>query len=199
MAAAQERLHERLAEGARVRLGIVGAPGAGKSTLAEALVAASRVPAALLPQDGFHLATSELVRRGIADRKGAPDTFDAAGLVAALRRVAGGEDVLVPRFERDLEEPIAGALLVPASAQLVVVEGNYLLLDDPAWRPVAELLDEVWYLEVDETVRVDGLVARHVRFGRSEADARDWADRVDGANARVIAAGRSRADVVVRR
>ncbi len=180
--------------GARL-LGITGAPGAGKSTLAAALHRQRGLP--VLPMDGFHYADVELVRRGLLDRKGAPETFDAEGYAALLRRVRAGEDdVVAPMFERDLEQPLAGAIYVPPSGT-VVTEGNYLLLDEPRWRAVRDAIDVVWHLVLDDAVRVERLVARHVAFGKSPADARAWVERVDEANARLVEAARDRADRVV--
>lgn len=192
----------RAARDARTRriLGIAGAPGAGKSTLAAALVEALGADAACLPMDGYHLAQAELVRLGRADRKGAPDTFDGAGFVALLRRLRdpGGEVVYAPCFERAIEEPIAGALPIPPDLPLVVAEGNYLLVDDAPWSGVRPLLDEAWYVDLDDDVRVTRLIERHVQFGRSPAAARAWVLRSDEANARLVEATRGRADLVVR-
>jgi pantothenate kinase len=196
-AAARDLL--RRAGGSRVLLGLTGAPGAGKSTLTGALRVALGELAVVVPMDGFHLAQAELERLGRADRKGAPDTFDAAGFVALLRRLRAADEPVVyaPEFRRELEEPVACALPVPAGVPLVLVEGNYLLLDDPAWAPVRPLLDECWYLQPDDALRVDRLVARHVAHGRSPQAAREWVLRSDEANARVVAASRHRADRVV--
>lgn len=186
-------------------LGITGAPGAGKSTVAEALVRALGDHAVLVPMDGFHLAQAELERLGRAGRKGAPDTFDAAGFVALLRRLreqrpgpdAGGRTVYAPRFDRGLEEPVAGAIPVEAHVPLVVVEGNYLLHDEGAWAEVAGLLDQSWYVEVDHEVRIGRLVARHAAFGKAPEAARAWALGPDERNAELIAATRGRATHVV--
>jgi pantothenate kinase len=172
-------------------LGITGAPGVGKSTVAAAL----GLP--VVPMDGFHYADVELVRRELLDRKGAPETFDAPGYAALLRRIrAGEEDVVAPMFERDLEQPLAGAIPVPATGT-VVTEGNYLLLDEPRWRAVRDQLDVVWHLVTDDAARVERLVARHVRFGKTPEEARAWVARVDEANARLVEAARDRADAVV--
>lgn len=200
-----ERARE-LAAGPRRLLGITGPPGAGKSTVAGALVAALDEGAAtdvavLVPMDGFHLAQAELERLGRADRKGAPDTFDAAGFVALLRRLRAAEPdevVYAPAFDRRLEEPVAGAIAVPPHVPLVVVEGNYLLHDDGAWSSVAGLLHETWYVDVDDAVRVERLVARHTAFGKAPAAARAWSLGPDERNARLVSAGRHRADRVVR-
>ncbi|EDY44534.1 nucleoside/nucleotide kinase family protein [Streptomyces sp. SPB074] len=185
--------------GRRQVLGIAGAPGAGKSTLAERIVAA--VPGSVLvPMDGFHLAQAELERLGRAERKGAPDTFDAAGYVALLRRLrapVAGEVVYAPLFRRDLEEPLAGAVPVPPEAPLVVTEGNYLLLGTGPWAAVRGLLDEAWFLAPDPDTRLRRLVERHVRYGRSRAEAERWANGSDEANARLVEGSRGRADLLV--
>ena len=189
-----------VAAGTRRILGITGAPGVGKTTYALARVTASDVPAAYVPMDGFHLADASLTALGRLDRKGAPDTFDAWGYAALLRRVRDERDhvVYAPGFERDLEQPIAAALGVPPEAELVVTEGNYLLLDEPEWRAVRAELDEVVHLVTDDAVRRARLVARHVEFGKSPAEAEAWVARVDDANAALIEAAAHRADRVVR-
>ena len=181
-------------------LGIAGAPGAGKSTLADRVVTA--VPGAVLVgMDGFHLAHATLEALGRVERKGAPDTFDAAGYVALLRRIrrlGPGENVVwAPRFHREIEDAVAGAVAVTAEATLVVTEGNYLLLTEPPWDQVAGLLDECWYLDVDDDVRRTRLQARHERFGRTPAQARERTWGSDERNAVVVAASRGRASAVV--
>ncbi|QDB80776.1 nucleoside/nucleotide kinase family protein [Georgenia sp. 311] len=180
-------------------LGITGAPGAGKSTLAQALMEALGDRARLVGMDGFHLAEAELRRLGRHDRKGAPDTFDALGYVALLRRLRVGDErvVYAPVFNRALEEPIACAVPVPREVQLVVTEGNYLLVDDGDWAGVRSLLDECWYVDLPADVRVARLIARHERYGRSPAEARDRSLGSDQRNAEVIAATRGRADLLV--
>jgi pantothenate kinase len=184
---------------ARRIVGVTGAPGVGKTTYAAALVAASDVPAVAVPMDGFHLADVTLTALGRLDRKGAPDTFDAWGYAALLRRLRTETDrpVYAPGFERDLEQPIAGAVTVPPGTGLVVTEGNYLLLDRPEWRAVREQLDEVVFLVADDEVRRRRLVARHVEFGKSPAAAEEWVASVDEANAALVATTVDRADRVV--
>ena len=190
-----------LAAGGRSILGIVGLPGGGKSTLAEAVVNALGPLAVLVPMDGFHLAQCELDRLGRADRKGATDTFDAAGFAALLRRLrtAGGETVYAPTFRREIEEPIANAIAVTPDVPLVVTEGLYLLLDEGPWAAVEPLLDRTWFVTVDEEQRVAELTARHVRFGRSPAAARAWVERNDEPNAVVVRPTVVRADRIISR
>jgi pantothenate kinase len=190
-----------LAGGPRRLLGVVGPPGAGKSTLAALMAQALGERAQAVPMDGYHLAQVELERLGRAQRKGAPDTFDAAGYAALLRRLrqqGEGETIYAPDFRREIEEPVAGALPVFAHTPLVITEGNYLLLDDdPAWAPVAGLLDEVWYLHVDASLRLQRLIARHVQFGRTPEHAHAWVAQTDEPNARRIEASAHRAQCTV--
>ena len=179
-------------------LGITGPPGAGKSTLAAALVTALGQQAVIVPMDGFHLAGSELARLGRADRKGAPDTFDAAGYVHLLRRLRERTDEVVyaPAFRREHELAEAGALAVPRGVPLVVTEGNYLLLDGP-FAQVRELLTACWYVDVEPAVRLERLVDRHVGHGRTREQAQAWVERTDEPNARQVETTRARADRVV--
>ncbi len=190
-----------LAAGGRSILGIVGLPGGGKSTLAEAVVTALGPLAVLVPMDGFHLAQCELDRLGRADRKGAPDTFDASGFAALLRRLRTprGETVYAPTFRREIEEPIANAIAVAPDVPLVVTEGLYLLLDEGPWAAVGPMLDRTWFVTVDEERRVAELTARHVRFGRSPAAARAWVASNDEPNAAVVRPTVVRADRIISR
>jgi len=193
-----------LDEPGRVILGITGPPGAGKSTLVELLLPRLRDalgPEAVghLPMDGFHLADVQLDRLGLRERKGAPDTFDVDGYVAALRRLHDEPDrtLYVPGFERDLEQPVAAALAIPPSARLVVTEGNYLLLPDSSWERVRPLLAGAWYVDVADDVRRERLVRRHEQFGKTPDAARAWVADVDQPNAELVAATRDAADLVV--
>jgi pantothenate kinase len=192
------RAGELAARPGRAVLGIAGAPGAGKSRLAR-LVAAAVRGAVVVPMDGFHRTTAELIARGWIAERGTPRTFDAPAFLELLTRLRAGVDVRAPDFDRSREEPVPDAIAVPASAPLVIVEGNYLLLDVPPWSEVARLLDEAWFVEVPEEVRLARLIDRHVEFGRSRAEATARATTgSDAANARLVAATRSRADLVLR-
>jgi pantothenate kinase len=195
------RIRELLMSDGRKILGLVGPPGCGKSTLAAALHQAFPEASQVVPMDGFHLANVELHRLGRAGRKGAPDTFDSAGYAALLRRLKSqlqDEVVYVPEFRREIEEPVAGAIAVLANTRLVITEGNYLLLDDGHWAQIASLLDDVWYVDVDDALRTDRLTRRHEQFGRSREDALDWVAGTDEPNARLIAMTKARAKLVFR-
>jgi pantothenate kinase len=195
-----QRAKALLESGQRKILGIAAAPGAGKSTLAEGLLLALGDKVQVVPMDGFHLANSELHRLGRAGRKGAPDTFDAAGYVNLLQRIRNqqpGETIYAPEFRRDLEEGIAGAVAIEASTQLIITEGNYLLMEDGAWAGVRALLDDAWYLDIASPLRHQRLLERHMRFGRSHQQALDWIEQTDEPNALRIAATRHRASWIV--
>ncbi len=188
----------------RAILGIAGSPGAGKSTLVDGLVA--RIGAAKgvdwvahVPMDGFHLADAQLDRIGARGRKGAPDTFDAAGYAQLLARVKREVDdpVYVPGFDRTLEQPLAAALVVLPSARLVVTEGNYLLLDDPHWARARRAMDAVWFVASDESERIERLVARHVEVGKTPEEARAWVATTDQRNSELVAGTVGRADRVI--
>ena len=197
------RLDGLLEQGHRVLLGIAGAPGAGKTTLAERLVAAveagGRYRGAHVPMDGFHLADVALDRLGRRDRKGAIDTFDGWGYRALLQRLRdrADEPVYAPGFERVLEQPIAASIEVGPEVDLVVSEGNYLLADEAPWTDAAALLDEVWFADAPAARLRSRLIARHVAFGKTLAAAEAWVDEVDLPNAALIDPTRARADAVV--
>jgi pantothenate kinase len=183
-------------------LGITGAPGAGKSVLAQQLtdllvVRGYRV--GLVGMDGFHLAGAELNRLGRTDRKGAPDTFDVDGYVALLRRLRSGTDdvIYAPVFDRSIEEPIGSAVPIAAEVNLVITEGNYLLHPDGPWSTIAELLDVCWYVELDEQLRIERLIARHIHYGRSRREAVERAQGSDRSNAHLVARSKVRANRVV--
>jgi pantothenate kinase len=187
-----------LAAAGRTMLGIAGCPGAGKSTLSAAI--SERVASSVIvPMDGFHMLNEDLVRLGRRNRKGAPDTFDVAAYVDQLQKIRGQgrQKVTAPRYDRAASAPVPDAITIEPDVALVITEGNYLLLDSAPWDAVRPLLDEVWFVDIDDAIRVPRLIARHIQFGKSPDEAREWVWRSDEANAVVVATTRDRADVVV--
>jgi len=184
----------------RLVIGIVGKPGAGKSTLTSHLI--DNLPkdsAVLIPMDGYHLSNKQLSKLGISDRKGAFDTFDSDSFVKLLKRVnqEPEKDIYFPIFYREIEESYAADGVVPANTKLVITEGNYLLLDKGGWEAVRQELDEVWYIEVDDNLRLDRLTRRHQSYGRNYDEAFAWANGSDERNAELVAKTRDKADVII--
>jgi len=186
------------AEGrSRFLVAVAAPPGGGKSTLAEALAAEIGPEALVVPMDGFHLDNAVLEARGMIARKGAPETFDAAGFVALVRRLRAEPDVVIPVFDRSRDLAIAGASVVEARHRIVIVEGNYLLMDRAPWDGLAQLWNLTVWLEVPMSVLEARLVARWQGYGMEEAAARARAMGNDIPNARAVIAGSRAADVVV--
>ncbi|MGI4838958.1 MAG: nucleoside/nucleotide kinase family protein [Janthinobacterium lividum] len=195
-----DRARMMIRSGGRRLLGIAGTPGSGKSTVAQLLAEALGEHAVVVPMDGFHLANRELARLGRAERKGAPDTFDVQGYLALLHRLKAqqpGETVYAPLFDRQIEESLAGAIPVAAEVPLIISEGNYLLLSEGGWAPVAQCFDDLWFVAVSPAQRRARLVERHMRFGRSREEAEAWVDSTDEPNAQLVDADRARAHVMV--
>ncbi|MCZ2401609.1 nucleoside/nucleotide kinase family protein [Paenarthrobacter sp. Z7-10] len=196
-----QRLRSLPKPGGRVLVGITGAPGAGKSTIAEDLAAElGKETAIVVPMDGFHLPTAVLSDPGQMQRRGAIDTFDVDGYLHLLQRLRDRREAVTyaPGFGRDIEEPIAALIPVPREIPVVITEGNYLLSTEPGWKNIRTLLDESWFLEADDTVRVQRLAARHVQFGKSVPAAQAMAEGSDEHNARQVLRSRPAADLVIR-
>jgi pantothenate kinase len=177
---------------------LAGPPGAGKSTLAAALVDALGQGAKAVPMDGFHYDDRVLIARGARDRKGAPDTFDAQGFFHLLRRLRSEGEVAIPLFDRDLEISRAGADIVTPEDRLLVVEGNYLLLNEAPWPQAAPLFDLTVWIDVPEAELDRRLLARWAHYGKTPAQARAWIDGNDMPNIRRVTRNSRAADVVVR-
>ena len=200
-----DQLTQRLtADGAPERLlvGLVGAPGSGKSTIAEQLktgLKAAGVFAGLVAMDGFHLSNAVLDELGRRNRKGAPDTFDVEGYLATLDRVRadGAPQVFAPAYRRDMHESVAAGSIVSGTG-VVVTEGNYLALETRGWGAARERIDLLIHIDVPEEVLVLRLINRHEEFGKNPLAAGHWVRTVDLPNARLIATSVHRCDEVWR-
>ena len=199
--AALARIQEHLEKSSeRVLIGIIGKPGAGKSTLSKFLM--GKLPKDLVtvvPMDGYHLSNKVLKDLKRSDRKGAPDTFDVAGFVSLVKRIRSEQtqNIYYPIFDRAIEESIAAQGVVTSATKVVIIEGNYLLHDEGGWEVVNDLLDESWMVDVDDDKRISTLISRHIAYGKEPEAAKAWAKGTDELNAKLIERGRNRADFVV--
>ena len=197
---AMDALRRRLTSGSRTILGIVGAPGSGKSTFA-AWIQQQFGPgsAVVVPMDGFHLGNAIIDGTPLRRRKGAIDTFDAGGYLSLLRRLVRRDEAVVyaPEFRRTIDEPVAASIAIPAEVPLVITEGNYLLAEQEPWKEVRAQLDEVWFVDTPPALRLSRLVARHVEFGMEPGAAQAWAAGPDETNAVLIHATRPAADRII--
>ena len=184
----------------RVIFGIVGKPGAGKSTVVEAVK--KRFPTdevAIIPMDGYHLSNEILISQGKRDRKGAPDTFDAARFTQLLRDVKERENIEIkfPIFHREIEASIEDEGTISTEARVVITEGNYLLSIEHGWGEVAQHLNKCFYIEIDDEIRLQRLIDRHIRYGKSAVEAKAWSLGSDETNARFIATTKDLAGGVI--
>lgn len=181
----------------RFLIALAGPPAAGKSTLAEALVKSLGAGAKAVPMDGFHYDDAVLIKRGARDRKGAPDTFDVQGFLHLLRRLRREAEVAIPLFDRALEISRAGADIVGKDDRILVVEGNYLLLDEAPWLEAQPLFDLTVWIDVPEDELDRRLLARWAQYGKTPEEARHWIDSNDMPNIRRVVQGSGKADLVV--
>ncbi len=184
----------------RFIIGIVGKPGAGKSTLTSHLI--ENLPkdsVSLVPMDGYHLSNLQLKNLGLTDRKGAFNTFDSNGYVSLLKRIntETDQDIYYPVFHREIEESYAADGVVLANTKIVLTEGNYLLFDKAGWEKVAAELTEIWYININDDVRIDRLVKRHEFYGKDKESALNWATGTDEINAKIVESTAARADVII--
>ena len=191
------RIRESATGPGRFITALAGPPGAGKSTLAASLVTALGNGARAVPMDGFHYDDAVLDARGLRSRKGAPETFDAAGFIHLMRRLRSEDEVAIPIFDRSMELSRAAADVVGPGDRLLVVEGNYLLLDENPWHALAPLFDLTVWIEVPEAELDRRLVARWDHYGRDPVEARAWIDGNDMPNIRRVIHGSRKADIVI--
>lgn len=176
---------------------LAGPPGAGKSTLAEAVVAELGPTARVVPMDGFHYDDAILIARGQRARKGAPETFDVAGYRHLLTRLRVEDEVAIPVFDRSLELSRGSADLVTADHRILVTEGNYLLLNESPWADLGEFFDLTVMIDVPESELDRRLLDRWDFYGKTPAQARAWIDGNDMPNIRRVTQGSRQADITV--
>ena len=191
-------------ENKRFLLGIIGVPGAGKSTLAELLMKKANDVlhekcAIVVPMDGYHYHNDILIEKGLLPLKGIPETFDAQRFVMLMKEIAfsNAEKIPCPSYDRDLHNPVEGSIIIEKRHKIIIVEGNYLLLDTCPWNELAELFDESWFIEASPGITKERLLTRHVRTGRSIEDALRKIESTDAPNAELIIQTRPRANKVI--
>jgi pantothenate kinase len=185
----------------RSLIGIVGKPGAGKSTVVEEIEKRYKPnEVSIIPMDGFHLSNEELIELGRRDRKGAPDTFDVEGFISLIKKVKHESQVdhKFPIFHREIEASVSDEGAVPKESKVVVIEGNYLFSEDHNWNGVFPLLDHTWFIEINDEVRIERLIARHIRYGKTPEAAENWSRGSDETNARFIELTTHRASNIIK-
>ena len=197
-----ERILSAAAGRSRLLVTIAGPPGAGKSTLSEKIISILNADnpecAALIPMDGYHYDNRILEARGLMDRKGAPETFNARGLLSDLQRIRNGaQDVAIPLFDRTEDFARANAAIISTDHKIVLTEGNYLLLDRPIWREISVLFDLKMWISADEAELERRLVARWLEQGLSQGTAEKRAHQNDLRNAKTVIAESHGADIII--
>jgi pantothenate kinase len=192
-------IFKRAGKSQRFVVAIAGPPGSGKSTLAEMLhEVLPEDSAVVVPMDGFHFDDIVLNQRGLRPRKGAPETFDYRGFAALLKRIRAAEpEVAIPVFDRSIELSRAGAAIVGSDVKFVLVEGNYLLLDEEPWSSLAGLFDFSIFVDVPRGELERRLMERWRGHGKSDEDARAWIASNDLPNIERVLARRREADLVI--
>lgn len=191
-------ISERSADHRRMLVGIAGAPASGKSTLAEDLATRLGPHAAVLPMDGFHLDNEALTQMGLLHRKGAPETFDAQGFVDLLRKLRETPSLPYPTFDRAADKTVPDGGQIGAETRIVLIEGNYLLLNIAPWSALADVFDLTVRLDVSRAELKQRLIARWLDHGLTEDKARDRAESNDLRNADFVAEHARPADLLLR-
>lgn len=192
-------IFKRASGAQRFIVAIAGPPGSGKSTLAASLrEVLPQGASVVVPMDGFHFDDAVLDQRGLRKRKGAPETFDFAGFDALLKRIRAGEpEIAIPVFDRTMELSRAGAALIDPECKFILVEGNYLLLDELPWSGLRERFDFTIFVDVPRPELERRLLERWREHGRPDEEARTWVADNDMPNVDRVLRRRANADLVV--
>ncbi len=182
--------------GKRRIVALAGPPASGKSTLAETLERNDSTMQ-VVPMDGFHLDNALLIERGLLSRKGAPETFDVAGFIHLIRRLKTEDDVVFPRFDRSLDMSIAGAGIIRPETTTILVEGNYLMLDQPVWRDLRQIWDLSVGIDVSLQVLEQRLLQRWIDHGYTPRDAQAKAEGNDLPNAKLVLESAYPCDIII--
>lgn len=187
----------------RIIVAIAGPPASGKSTLAENLVPRinqlkDSTTATIVPMDGYHLDNAILDSQQTRDRKGAPHTFDVHGFISAVKHIANSDtEVFVPVFDRRLDLARAGARCIVPAHSIILVEGNYLLMDKSPWSDLHPLFDYTIFLDVAEAILIDRLTQRWFDHGHTKEEAVARANANDIPNAKLVSGSRLQADITL--
>jgi pantothenate kinase len=201
---AQIVLKAHAVKGGRYLLGLAGSPASGKSTFSAQLVASlnktcGRENAIVVPMDGYHYSNEELDEKGLKPLKGIPATFDASGFVDLIRKLKSenSKSVFAPLFDRSIEASIHNGIEVRPDHEIIVSEGNYLLLNEHPWKELRELFDAIWFIDSTVDVLIPRLTARHKEGGRNDEETKIKMESTDLPNARLIESTKARADRVI--
>jgi pantothenate kinase len=177
----------------RYFLGITGCPAAGKSMLAKNLTDEINFRtgddlAAVVPMDGFHLPNNALKERGLTKVKGMPETFDADSFVELINQLHEFPDrsIMCPAYDRKIHDPVKNSITIQPGNRLIIVEGNYLLLNRSPWNIIRTKMNEVWYIDTPLNTVKERLFDRHIAGGSSRKEAERKVESVDLPNAELI-------------
>ncbi|CAN5191019.1 nucleoside triphosphate hydrolase [soil metagenome] len=197
-------LNAKAAKQSRYLLGLAGSPASGKSTFSAQLVnrinfVLNKEVAVVVPMDGYHFSNQVLDEMGLKPLKGIPATFDGQGFVDLIKRLKSetNESVFAPLFDRSIEASIENGIEIAPRHEIIVSEGNYLLIDEKPWNELRNLFDEIWFIDSTMEKLMPRLLERHKNCGRNNEETKAKIDSTDLPNAILIDGTKSRAHRVI--